>query len=163
MQIIAISGDGNGAGKSTLALKLADSVWSLASALREELVRKYPGYEWHNKSQTYKNLTRVGEVNGMTVREVMIKHGQDMCQADPTYYVRKLTAKLQAVSTMATGARRVAIDDIRKVVELDYLRDTFSTSLLHYHVVNPNAVFESEFDNEQLASRADYLISWVKP
>lgn len=161
MKLILVSGDGIGAGKTTLASRLADQTWSLAGALREELTWLYPDYNWWDRTQVYKAETKVRECGGKTVRDVLIEHGQAQCAKDPLHYVRKLADKLAGGARLADGVRRIAVDDLRKVIELEYLREKFP-DLLHYHVVNAAAGQEQHFQNDDLRARADYQIEWKK-
>lgn len=156
-----ISGDGIGAGKTTLARSLGDQVWSLAGALRDELALLYPNYDWHNRTQAYKEKTIVKEADYRSVRQVLIEHGQAQCERDPVHYVRQIVDKLKGVSRIASGTSRVAVDDLRKVIELEYFREHLP-NVVHYHIVNPDAIPEKHFQNEELKLRADYLIQWSK-
>lgn len=162
-RIYLISGDGSAAGKTTLAEKLvgASSVWNIAGAMRYELQRKHPGYDWFNKTQAYKETTIVKEYGTgyMTVRQVLFHYGQQRSQNDPTYWITKLVERLLKGSSIAYGSQ-IAIDDIRKVQELDYAKMKLK-NCQHYHVVNPAATREPTFDNPALHDRADYRVSWA--
>lgn len=155
-----ISGDGRGAGKTTAALRLADQVWSLAGALRDDLYKVLPGYEWSNRTQEYKDNTLVKEWDNKSVRRVMTEYGQSKCKNDPQYWVRRMAYRLEGAMEFATGLTKYAVDDVRKMCELQLLKEKFGDSVLHIHVVNPDAIYEPEFENEQLAKAADYRITW---
>lgn len=129
--------------------------------LRDELARLYPDYDWHNRTQSYKENTIVKEADYRSVRQVLIEHGQTQCEKDPVHYVRPLVEKLKGVSRLASGTSRVAVDDLRKIVELDYFREHLP-NVVHYHIVNPDAAPEPHFQNAELKARADYLIEWKK-
>lgn len=162
LRIFAISGSGNGAGKSTMAKKTADEVLSLAHALRQDLSQVYPTYDWFNKSQAYKDYTLVPEAaepgkDLPTVRDVLIKHGQDCCKDDPVYWVRKLCDNLDKYPTKLSV---VAIDDIRKLVEIEYLKNRFPGNITHFHIKTPRSVYEPQFQNDELEAVADYVVNW---
>lgn len=156
--IIAISGSGRGSGKTTLAEKVADEVWSIAGLLRKDLKVRYPDYDWYNKSQKYKDTTVVKET-GKTIRTMLFEEGQKHSSEDPAYWVRLLIGDLNARMRIADGPKNVAIDDVRKVEELQALRDAFPL-VIHMHVVSPGAIEEPEFDNAELNSRSDYVCQW---
>lgn len=163
MHVYIISGDGNGAGKSTLASRLVGStgVVSLARALRHEVERQYPGYEWFSKCQTYKNGTRIKEAGGLTVREVLIAWGEGKCKENPLHYVEKLVHHLQQLDRTFFGPKSIAVDDVRKLIELEYLKHYYPTAT-HLHLKNPTAGREPQYQNDELASCADYVITWRK-
>lgn len=157
-KIFAISGDGNGAGKSTAAKKLVGSfnIISLASIMRSELLDKYPEYDWFNKDQAYKEGTVVPEEGGKTVRQVLIDYGQSACENDPWYWVRALAFRFKDIEGT------YAIDDLRKIVEIDFLRGFFGPEdVVHIHIEYAGAKFEPLYDNAKLKARADYVI--VRP
>ncbi len=157
-KIFAISGDGNGAGKSTAAKKLvgATNIISLASIMRSELREKYPQSDWFNKDQAYKEGTVVPEEGGKTVRQVLIDYGQSACENDPWYWVRALCFTYQDEIGF------FAIDDLRKLVEIDFLRGFFGPdNVVHIHIEYAGAKFEPLYDNAKLKARADYVI--VRP
>lgn len=177
-KILGISGSGIGAGKSSFAKKMAGEVWSLAGALRKELTKKFPGYKWYDKSQEYKNMrftetifdpfllsalekTKTHE-GGKTVRDVMIAYGQMKCANDPKYWPRILAADLQERLKIMDGVHTVAIDDIRKVLEVEYLREKFAPNFIHFHIDTGSAIGEDYFDNDLLAEMADYTVKWEK-
>jgi hypothetical protein len=159
MKIFAISGDGIGAGKSTLAKKLGQEVWSLAGALRQELKNELPNYDWFNKSQEYKEV-RVKERNNRTIRTLLIERGQIRCQEDDLYWVRKIADKLVEHDKFAGAAMTVAIDDIRKVNEIEHLKEKLPGQVIHFHVCTNSAKEEPEFQNDELRQMADYIIVW---
>lgn len=161
MRIILVSGDGIGAGKSTLAKQLGDETWSLAGAMRTELQQRFPNYDWWNRTQEYKANTRVKEMGDKTVRQVLIEYGQMMCAQDKAYWVRKLADRLEGLGHLANGVSRIAVDDVRKVLEVEHIRSRFR-DVVHYHVSNPAAVSEAEFENDKLRLIADYNIEWKK-
>ncbi len=156
--IVAISGSGRGSGKTTLAEKVSDEVWSIAGLLRKDLKVRYPEYDWYNKSQKYKDSTIVSET-GKTVRQMLFEEGQKHSSADPAYWVRMLIGSLKERMRIADGPKNVAIDDVRKVEELDAIKDAFP-NVLHVHVTSPGAIAEPEFDNDALNDRADYAVYW---
>lgn len=163
MKIIAVSGDGAGAGKTTAAQKFAQEIWSIAGAMRQELQFVYPGYDWNNKSQAYKETTRILEYgDGYEVmRTVLLEYGQQKCaESGPCYWIEKLCDKLQASLYIADGVVTIGIDDVRKVCEIEYLHKKFPGRVLHLHVANPFAVHEPLFDAAALKDRADYVIRW---
>lgn len=155
MRIIAISGDGIGAGKTYLANKLTDTRLSMAGALRQELHLKYPGYDWDNTSQTYKDATTVHEAEGKTVRQVMVEYGQGKCVDDLGYWAKRLVS---TINDRYFGNAVIAIDDVRKVAEIEELREAFGDQVVHIHVINLNAKFEPQFQNDSLKELADYVI-----
>lgn len=157
MVIFAISGSGIGAGKTTLAKKFGHPVWSLAGGLRYELSRIYPNYDWENRTQEYKDKTIVKEAGKKTVRQVLIEHGQHVCATNPEHYVSILTERLKGG---LSPQPIVAIDDVRKVLEIEFLRSKFpnKNEFTHLHIQWAGAIHEPEFENEQLAKIADYVI-----
>lgn len=159
MVVILISGNGIGAGKTTLAKKLGDKTLSMAGALRKELKRLYPNVDWYDKSQEYK--ARKMRIGGklQIVRDVMVKHGQMRCSNDETYWVRQLTDYLKEMDKLVLGTHRVAIDDIRKVIEVTHVRSLFPVCM-HFHVQGPTAIGEPHFENDALEKMADYIIAW---
>lgn len=159
MQVILISGDGAGAGKTFAASRFADETYSLASQIRRELKQLYPAYDWHNKTQGYKEHTRVPEQGGKTLRAVMLEYGQQKCAIDPLHWAKLLAEGLESVRHIADGKKRIAIDDVRKICELDYLGSRFP-GFLHIHVTNVDAEYEPLFDAERLAQRAHYRVRW---
>lgn len=163
MRVIAISGDGAGAGKTYAAKAFTTSngqaVWTMADGIRAELKHEYPTYDWFNRSQTYKNGVVVPEYRpGATVRTVLLEWGQTRCVGDPCYWVRDMVDRLKDHGKLL-GTHTIAVDDVRKICELDYLRASFR-DVLHLHVENPDAIYEPEFEAEDLKKRADYVIRW---
>ena len=159
MKIIAISGSGIGAGKTTLAKKLSKDVWSLAGAMRTELELQYPGYSWFNRDQAYKANTMIKEYkNGSySMRAALIEYGQDKCAINPTYWVERLSSSVTGLTRVASGITTIAVDDVRKVCEVEHLRKTFK-EVVHIHIDYAGASFEKEFDNLQLLELADYIV-----
>lgn len=160
MKIIAVSGSGIGAGKTTLARKLSREVWSLAGSMRAELQKIYPDYNWFNKDQDYKANTKIKEYkNGQySMRGVLLEYGQEKCRVNDTYWVEKLSSTVKNLDRVASGITTIAIDDLRKLCEISYLRENFS-DVIHVHIDFPGAVSEKEFENEALKQCADYVVS----
>ena len=160
-RIIAISGNGTGAGKTTFANKVGDQVFSIAGSLRGELSRVYPRYDWYRKDQDYKDTTLVHEWGPKaTVRSVLTEYGQIKCQGNPEYWVKKLIEHLKEVERIADCTNTIAIDDVRKVCELDALRNVFGERVQHIHVVGKGAKEEKLFDNDELHALCDYEVMW---
>lgn len=159
--IYLISGNGQGAGKTTLAEKLVglDSVYSVAGSMRKELMRLYPGYDWENRTQVYKDTTLVPEyvIAGLkkapTVREVLVDYGQQFSKEVPWYWGDKLAKHLYTL----VGKSVVAIDDIRKVAELSIFKDIYR-NVVHFHIHHDSAIQEPIFDNDALGKMADYRV-----
>ncbi len=162
MRIFAISGSGIGAGKTTLARKVGDQTWSLAGALRAELSRLYPLYDWENRSQSYKADTKIKECGKQSMRDVMVRHGQLRCEEDELYWVRKLADKLDGTLKLANGLKSIAIDDVRKLSEIGYLKERFPDMVTHLHVATKSSVYEPMFQNDELHAIADYIMVWEK-
>lgn len=167
MLIYAISGSGIGAGKSTLAKSLQCETWSLAGPLRKELSRMYPRYNWFNKEQAYKENTIIkeawdeyGDARPPNMRTVLIKHGQKRAAEDAKYWVRILATSLAGYAELATGPKYIAIDDVRKVCEIEHLRDRFGENVLHIHIKSDAAIHESEFEAAGLEEAANYIMTW---
>jgi hypothetical protein len=162
MVVYLVSGDGQKAGKTTLAEKLVGrrSVWSIAGSLRGELQRIYPAYNWYAKEQAYKDTQIVKEYkNGKyTIRDVLVEYGQEKSQKDPVYWVLKMIDPLRQLRCMP-GSPVVAIDDVRKVAELELLKAAFPQAV-HFHVACSKAIKEPIFDNEKLLNLADYVVTW---
>ena len=161
VKIVAISGSGNGAGKSTLAHLLSNPVWSIAGGIRAELKVELPGYDWDNKTQAYKDKVKVTERDDKTVRQVMIEHGQKRCKSDPAYWIKKLCNRIETGNVLI-GQQIIAIDDVRKIVEIDYLKARFGAVVTHFHIKSSHAQKEAEFDNDALEQVADYVTEWNK-
>lgn len=157
MVIFAISGSGIGAGKTTLARMISQPVWSLAGGLRQELAISLPEYNWENRSQEYKDKTRVHERGNKTVRQVMVEHGQAKCESNPHYWVERLCDRISSVPS-TLQSQIVAIDDVRKVSEITHIRGRFPGQVIHLHVEYEGAVYEPEFENEELRKLADYIV-----
>jgi hypothetical protein len=160
MVIYLISGSGQGAGKTTLAENLAGKhcVWSIAGAMRQELKKLYPDYDWFNKSQEYKDKVVCDAYKrGYTIREVLQEYGQEKSSAYPRYWVERLVDRIQHLPTGSYGM--LAIDDVRKWEEMVYLKEKFP-SCVHFHVKRQKAVQEPLFDNEKLEFAADYVVEW---
>jgi hypothetical protein len=155
MRLILISGDGAGAGKTTLARRLARRVLSLADALRDELTQVHPTYDWFRKDQQYKDSVPVPEMGGRTVREAMIQWGQDRCRADEAYWAKRLVPLLHVAQE--GGETAIAVDDVRKLVELQFIRVSFPEAL-HVHVSWPGAAREPHYQNDELRDAADYVV-----
>lgn len=162
LKVFAVSGDGIGAGKSTLAKTLGAEVWSLAGALREELEQLYPGYPWFSKDQKTKETIRIAEVENKTMRQVLIEHGQKRCDSDPNYWVKLLGSKIQNAILSGTAPGSIAIDDLRKTTEIACLKSLAGVDVLHFHIINPKAIPEPQFENAKLAEIADYKVTWEK-
>lgn len=156
MKLILVSGNGIGAGKTTLANRLGVRM-SLADQLRAELQTTYPQYDWYNRSQTYKSDTPVHEWQGASVREVMVRYGQSKCVESPTYWADRLVDQLLPLADNPTLV--VAVDDVRKLCEVDALRAAFPGAV-HFHIQSPRATHEPEFQNDDLAARADFIVRW---
>lgn len=161
MHVYLISADGNGAGKSTLARRLVGEggVRSLAQTLRNEVAVRYPDYDWHSRCQIYKDTTRVREAGNRTVREILVAWGEAACAEDPLHYADALVTHLQNLDRWISGPKSVAVDDMRKVVELEHLKKHFP-SATHIHLLHPGAGAEPQYQNDELRARADYLITW---
>lgn len=149
---------------STAATKLAQQTWSLAGAMRQELSLQYPAYDWFNKSQAYKSSTIIHEYGDgrQTMRAVLLEYGQQKCWEDACYWIKLLCDRLEGARGIFNGVHTIAIDDIRKVCEIQHLRQHSRCEVLHVHIANPEAVYEAEFQNEELSKLADYVIQWSK-
>lgn len=160
MKILAISGSGIGAGKTTLAKKLSKDVWSLAGAMRAELERVYPGYSWFNRDQEYKATTIIREYRrgNLSMRGVLLEYGQEKCEETPTYWVEALSSKILSLDSVCSGITTIAVDDVRKMSEIAHLRKCFA-DVTHIHIDYSAAVYESEFENEELREVADYVVT----
>lgn len=159
-----ISGDGRGAGKTTLARNLVDedSRYSLANLIRAELTDALPAYDWYATDQAYKDQTSVPEWGSVSVRDVMVKYGQDRCKESPTYWVDALIEEIHAELVELRRIPVVVVDDVRKVLEVERLREWargWDIPVTHFHVINPLADDEP-FANDDLRGLADYLITW---
>lgn len=163
MKLVLISGDGAGAGKTYAARLFGQSTWTLADGIRGELAIRYPNYNWYNRTQEYKNHTHVKEWErgDKTVREVLLKYGQVACAGNPKYWVERLCDKLKNSQEFVQGVTTIAVDDVRKVCELEHFRANFR-DVVHIHVESETAVFEPEFEAEQLKALADYVVRWQK-
>jgi hypothetical protein len=159
MIIVAISGDGMGAGKTYLANKICpEHRLSLASYLRADLSRMYPNYDWYNKTQAYKDNTLVHET-GKTIREMLMTYGKTRRDVDANYWINYLLDGIYYIYNNAKERNNIiiSIDDIRFVNEIERLRSSFPSSIVHMHVISSKAKSEP-FDNEALRDMADYII-----
>lgn len=157
-RLILLSSDGIGSGKTTLARSLSSTVVSLAGAMRRELAELYPSVDWNNLTQEYK-ATPLAKLGGQTPRDLLISHGQAQKAVHGLYYWCKKTEEV--IDFISFQTPTIVIDDVRMVFELDYFKySKFGSITTHIHVVNPNAVKEPQFENEQLAKLADYSITW---
>lgn len=156
MKLILISGDGIGAGKTTLAKKLAPVTISLSNGIRIELNNEYPTLPWDSRSQEEKDQPRI-ELSGLTIRDLLIEKGQSRCYLEPEYWARRAGDRIQ--ETFIEGSRIVSVDDIRKLMEIGYLRERFHQwNVTHFHVSFSGATHEPQFENQQLHDVADYVI-----
>jgi hypothetical protein len=166
VKIFLFSGSGNGSGKSSAAKLMTQDVWSLANGIRDDLTSRYPRYNWHNKSQVYKDTTIIEEyeIGNKSMRQVMIEYGQLRCKNNPTYWADLLVSYLKNRHFIADGTSIIGVDDIRKVCELETIRAAFPNSTTHFHLTTPIGIakVEPEFENEQLALLADYRMTWSK-
>ena len=166
MRIFLFSGSGNGSGKSTAARKMTQDVWSLANSIRDSLTARYPLYNWYNKSQHYKDNTIIEEyeIGNKSMRQVMIEYGQLRCKDNPTYWADMLVGYLKNRHFIADGTSIIGVDDIRKLCELDTIKNAFPGQVTHYHLTTPIGIakVEPEFENEELAKVADYHLTWNK-
>lgn len=152
VELLLISGDGHGAGKTTFARSLGHPVYSQADAIRYELAGIYPDTNWFDKSPEGKSAPF--DNSGLTVRDILIQHGQNQCSNDPEYWARKCLNSIQQKPN-----RIVVIDDVRKLVELSYFRRTVGKELVtHLHVSYVGASLEPHFDNQLLKDVADYIV-----
>lgn len=150
--LIVISGDGHGAGKTTLARTFGVPVFSQADAIRVELSQIYPDVDWFDKSPEGKS--RPFDGSGLTVRDILIQHGQARCTTDPQYWARQCLEIIQSKPHPV-----VVVDDIRKLVELSFFREKVGKeNLTHFHVSYDGATPEPHFDNQLLRDVAQYLV-----
>ena len=160
MRIIFISGDGHGAGKTYLAKKIASGmqqIFSIANMIRQELEKEYPKYDWYNKEPRYKMYTVVTETN-KTIHEMLIERGTERKKKNSNYWAKELTDVIKYHKTHS-NLDFVVIDDIRFVDEYEFIKRFFSDShITHFHVINPHAKEEIQFENNKLKELADYLI-----
>ncbi len=163
MKIVLISGDGAGSGKTYAARLFGQATWTLADGIRGELQQLYPGYSWYNRTQEYKNTVKVPEWRDgyATVRQVLLEYGQTKCANNPKYWVERLCDKLKSHEELVQGVTTIAVDDVRKLCELEHFRINFR-DVVHIHVENPDAVYEPEFDAEGLKKIADYVVKWKR-
>lgn len=95
-----------------------------------------------------------------TVREAMTLYGQAVCKEDPQHWVKKLIEHLKEVDRIADGVTTIAVDDVRKMCELDALKECFPGRVVHLHVIGSGAKEEKHFDNDELMAVADYLLEY---
>lgn len=160
MKLILISGDGIGAGKTTLAKSLAGEtalgrssgmeVVSLAGAIREDLKKEFPQYDWFNRTQAYKDT--VMPETGSTIRQKMVDYGQGLCEINPTHWVDRLFRQLEL--KVSTGV--FIVDDLRKLIELDRFRQL--ADVCHIHISFSGSIPEPQYDAVGLRKRADYIV-----
>ena len=161
MKLILISGNGIGAGKTTLADQLSDHRMSHATELRHMMCAEFPEVDWYDTTQEGK-LRPINKPNGTTVREALIGYGQGKCAADQVVWARTLGDRLDedwvntkfGVYLIGT----VAVDDLRKVCELEHLRSRFP-DLVHVHLKYAAAIPEPQYDADELEALANYVIT----
>lgn len=90
----------------------------------------------------------------------MIRYGQMMTAEDPTYWVDKLVDHLKQADRIADMRPSIAIDDVRKVCELDAIRTAFPGKVIHVHILGKGAIEEKMYDNQELHDIADYVLEW---
>lgn len=161
--IYLISGNGRGAGKTTLATRMVgrDHVFSHADSLRMELHAKYPRLSWFALDQITKDEPQE-TLGGRSMRDILLKHGQDKCSIHgANHWAERLVTRLQTrFASLALDKCPVAVDDLRKITELDTLLSSLGhDKIIHFHIMFPAAVAEPEFDGAELARRADYIVS----
>ena len=151
-RIFLVSADGNGAGKTTRAKQLSPVVLSFADAVRRECQTLYSEskVDWFDKTQEGK-LQLV--MPGKTVRDCLIEHGQKACEDDQFHW-----AKAMVLAILSSHARIVAVDDLRKLTELNYLTDIFGPLITHEHIIFDDAVLEPQYNNNELRACATRLI-----
>ena len=161
MKIIFISGSGAGAGKTTLAEKLTNGhhqVFSVANTIRFEISKKYPKYDWYNKSTGYKNTTIVKETN-MSLKQMMDKYGREKKEKNPLYWAKEMLNALDYAKDNEKLELAV-IDDLRFVDEMKFIKSHFhNDASCHFHIENPNAIPEPHYENDKLQECADYIIN----
>lgn len=161
--IYLISGNGRGAGKTTLARKLAADgcIFSHAHELRVQLKAEYPGLPWFSTDQFAKDTPR-HELGGKSMRDLLVSWGQDACLRNTVdYWARILAGKIEAQygEIYYPPHHNVAVDDLRKTVELELIRDKLSRyGILHLHIKAWSAIPEPEYDGPELEGLADYVI-----
>jgi len=163
VKIIAISGDGAGAGKTYAARVFGNAVWTIADSIRVELQVLYPQYNWFDRTQRGKEaLVGAYKDGSYSIRDVLTEYGQEKCAADAQYWIKRLVERLEHEQAAAGGdLGTIAVDDVRKVCELNCLRASFR-DVTHLHITNPTAVVEPLFEAEALKKCADYVVSWRK-
>lgn len=155
--ILLISGSGEGAGKTTLARKLTPHVVSLASAVRTELRLRYPEVDWEDRTPAGKAVfIEKGALAGHTVREVLLRHAEGRRAKAPLYWVDRTVARLRLMSEGVVQV--VAVDDLRRILELETIRNEFPGQVTHLHIEYAGAVAEPHFEAEALARLADYVV-----
>lgn len=161
MKIIAISGDGAGAGKTYAARVFGGMTQTIADQIRHELQKQYPTFNWYDRTQKAKDqpVPNYGS-GGLTMRQVLTVYGQQFCEQDPCYWVRKTVRGIQDLERIEQyPPESIAIDDVRKTCEINYLRENFK-DVVHIHVENPEAVVEPMFEAESLKRSCDYVVKW---
>jgi hypothetical protein len=159
MRVILISGDGHGAGKTFLARKFAreDCIFSIANLIRAELRKKYPNYDWYNKDPRIKTSVVVRETK-KTIHEMLVDAGHEGKSKNPLVWAQKL-AELIQYSRDKLKLELAVIDDVRFEDECIYLRSMLGMEFVtHFHIVNPKATPEPQYNNEKLKVMADYRI-----
>lgn len=157
MKLILVSANGYGAGKSTFASMLAGVRLSLAKAIRSELQSEYPDVDWHSQDPVYKNSHLVSD--GLSVRQMLINRGQERCVQDPEYWCKQLVKYLENPGELMMN---IVVDDLRKMIELKFFRswaEKNNVQLEHFHIINPAAFPEPQYDADLLELEAKYLIT----
>jgi hypothetical protein len=161
MKLILISGDGHGAGKTFLARKLAanqDQMFSIANVIRGKLRKQYPAYDWYNKDPKFKTKTIVKET-GLSVHTMLDALGRDTKRKFPLFWAKEIVEVI-AYARSSVGLELGIIDDVRFLDEYQFIRSSLADcEIVHFHIVNPKALPEPQYENEQLKKLADYLLS----
>ena len=157
MKLFLISGDECGVGKSTFANTLSLNVWSFATALRGDLNKCYPLYEWFRKDQEYKNTTYIKELN-CNMRDALVKHGERRRAENPDYWANILAGRIGELYSVVVSGGSLAVDDLRYMNELRVIRERHPyMQITHFHLKTKTSL-PTENDAAQLAEVADYIV-----
>jgi hypothetical protein len=158
MKIILISANGNGAGKTYLADSFIRGVrFGLAAGVRKELATIWPSFVTRIQSTRQEDKTFILPT-GASIRQSLVELGQERCKQDPVYWCKKWLA---GVPKDYAPTMNIVVDDLRKLVELQWFRNTFE-DVTHFHLKYSDAVAEKNPDGtdvfDDLSEYADYLI-----
>jgi hypothetical protein len=165
MRLFLLSSNGIGAGKTFNSHFFAGKtgqVLALADEIRKELLHIYPNYPWFAKDQEAKNMI-IKETN-KTLRQMLVERGQQRCAEDPDYWCKSTANQIDILCRAREEIAihdeaevedfAIAIDDIRKVSEVEFFKNRFPDEARHYHLIYETAKQEDAFLDQYIPLEA---------